>query len=243
VLGIGAMIGIFSTFATMYQTFEPILPPQYAKWLPVLMLAAFTIALWAMATTPVATNEVLYREYMRLRGDLGDHKDELTDLNAAIGSLASRVAAPRRLTDTEAKRITAQATSGLRKHIENLPKAFARAATIQRIKMAVISVGEDSETLNYRNDFVKAFEAAGFNVITQVWPAGARESESFAGHITLVQETYPSATHPNGILPIVAASLSAAGVSYNQTASMEEHSETFPGTQYPGAFLVIGRQT
>jgi hypothetical protein len=94
------------------------------------------------------------------------------------------------------------------------------------------------------SDFVKAFEAAGFDVNTPVWPAGEREHASFAGCISLVQETHPSATHPNGILPIVAASLNAARVPFTENdAFVWESDDLWPGLQFAGALLVIGQRT
>jgi hypothetical protein len=206
-----------------------------------LVLRRARVAREHVTVNAASSSDTVVSEQLRLRHIVEDRDREITDLKVAVGRLTSQFT-PRRLSEVEVEQITETAANGLRTHIENLPVSIARAAT--RIKMAVISVGDEGETINYRNDFVKAFEAAGFDVNGLVWPAGEREFESFAGCISLVKETYPSATHPNGILPIVAASLNAAHVPFTENDSVVWNpDDLFPGTQYAGALLVIGQRT
>lgn len=242
---------VYSLISGKAMQLDTYLWSVFAVSVPVAVFAAWAAeyrgrldAEQSMRLADANSNELLLREQIRLRQLVDNRDHEFADLRDAVGALRSQVA-PRRLTDAQAKMIAATARSDLRDHIKDLPPSFAQMAALQRIKMSVVSIGDESETINYRNDFAKAFEAAGFDVNTPVWPAGLREFDDLAGCVTLLLDKYqlPNAD-PNRVRAIVAASLNAAAVEFreNTVEGSTPNTETIPGTEYPGACLVIGQR-
>jgi hypothetical protein len=74
------------------------------------------------------------------------------------------------------------------------------------IVIEVISIGAEAETVDFRNDFIAAFAAAGYVGVPHYWPAGDPDLEHFRGAITVLNPLRPGHIWH----PIVLAALRAA---------------------------------
>ncbi|HTD84559.1 MAG TPA: hypothetical protein VK648_12310 [Gemmatimonadaceae bacterium] len=77
----------------------------------------------------------------------------------------------------------------------------------QPVYIRITTIGTERETLHYRDEFIAAFKASGFDVVLGEWNAGAIELATWRGFLSVL-ETDPR----NVVQPKVLAALKAAGL-------------------------------
>lgn len=244
-------IGCLGIAATLIVTIV-IGPSPYAPYLvgiaivfAVLSIISFYGAWAAHVGGNRSDGAVGYPQFMRtreqLRQEIAAKSSEITVLKARLDALA-----PRRLTQNEMTWIADTASDMLHNHIRSLPPAFEKHMAHEKFRIEVVSVGDEVETVNYRNDFASAFESAGFGVITSVWAAGPRQFSELAGSVTLLADDTSPLAFQNGVRPIVAAALNAAQIMFRESDNFPRQRgahETVPGIVYPAAIIVIGQRS
>ena len=136
----------------------------------------------------------------------------------------------RRLRDGQTSEIVRVMSEGLAEQM----RRWGSSAPTGRLKIAVISIGEESETIDYRDDFARAFDAAGFEVVASSWPAGLPGREHLRASVTVINPVLPSELFPNDLAPIVLDALHAAGIPLVKTAPFLPPP---PLVIWPGIFL------
>jgi len=114
-------------------------------------------------------------------------------------------------------------------------------------RVTIISIGTERETLDYRNDFVTPFEAAGFTVHTEEWRAGIPEHEGFVDGVTILQLSNDAT---NQMRPIVLQALRSAGIIPREIPYPVRKPHNKPNVALvipmlinpPAAYLVIGQR-
>lgn len=183
---------------------------------------------------------VLERQKLEIDIELG--KEQLRQSRESKSKLSMstdpplRSYSPRRLTLQHAEPMVRTLYDGLQNLNETKPP-----------RITIISIGTERETLDYRNDFVVPFEAAGFNVLTEEWAAGIPEYESFVDGVTVLHLSN-DATNP--VRPIVLQALRSAGIVPRETPLPVVKPRNRPNVALvvglvvnaPAAYLVIGQR-
>lgn len=131
-------------------------------------------------------------------------------LEQQIALLHARQPAPRRLSPNQIQSIARSLAEGVAE-LDNAWSAEERAtfpADRTDIAILIVMIGDEKETIDYHADFVRAFQSAGLYVVSEQWTAGARESRSFAGRITLLE----AERQGNVLRPVVLRALTGASV-------------------------------
>jgi hypothetical protein len=173
-------------------------------------------------------------EIKRLSAELAETRERSDRSEQYINDLEERFAVartmlaemqsdaqPRRLTADEKERIAAVTRERLAEFDRQDREAYGKDADLERFQIAVIAIGSETETLDYRNDFVEAFIRGGFDVSFAEWKAGAPEYQIFRGAITVLNEQAN-----NRVRPLLVDALSAAGIA-SKSADLpvvEDHS-------------------
>lgn len=144
---------------------------------------------------------VLYRENMKHRQLLDAQAAEIARLTAETDRLRDR-----RLTPEQKLLIAVALSAELSK--QSL-KWVDEPVPEERIKIGVISIGNERETLNYRNDFIEAVRNGGFEPIEEVWQAGSSHYDRFNGNVTVLNVR----SAENWVQPALVAALRHASVS------------------------------
>lgn len=92
VLGIGTLLGVLSGVSGYVDTAYRFLPKEWAHLTPLLTIAGFACALWALGTTDSKAIEVVYRENI-------EHRRRIAELEKTR---------PRQLTPEQSRRISAR---------------------------------------------------------------------------------------------------------------------------------------
>lgn len=144
--------------------------------------------------------------------DVASLHEANTKLQNKLDDLEGRLR-PRRLDSEQIGTISRTVHDGLAKL-----KAAHRAAgwsetDLERpVAIQLITIGSERETLDYRNDFAKAFEVGGFKIAFAEWPStGTREFELFRGAVTVLH-----GDPRNVIRPFVLESLREARVAHRE---------------------------
>jgi hypothetical protein len=112
----------------------------------------------------------------------------------------------------------------------------------EKIAIVVIALGEDPETQNYRDDFVDAFNAAGFDGLSHFWPAGIREHRHFRNAVTLINSTPPGNIWHKPLLSALRAARVSANTADHPWLPDPRFRMEPPLADRPVAYLIVGQR-
>jgi hypothetical protein len=191
----GAFVG-FLTWVYGARTGQSV-PTAAYFW--ILVCAALVAAFlnwreWKRSSSPL--DGVLYRENLA-------HRQKIAELQRELAALSAR----RQLTHEQAAKIRAVMEARFHEKLWTQMSEEDRN-TYKPLEIAVVAVGSDRETTDYRNELVEAFRVNGFVGQPVDWSAGMREHAHFNGAVTVLHA--PKTT--NIIRPMVLEALTAAGI-------------------------------
>ncbi|HVR37632.1 MAG TPA: hypothetical protein VMU84_00940 [Thermoanaerobaculia bacterium] len=192
VLAVSALLGIATALAGYADMAKTWLPPALSRYVPLVMIFGFACALWAIGTSAEKVDGVLYRENVKLRNRLDELEKKLQR---------------RSLNASQHGAIVVAVEQGIRALQHPLPDSKDK-----RPHVGFIAIGTERETLDYRYDFVKAFDEGGLGVWREDWEP-VEELDAFRGAVTVLISSNDAS---NQIRPIVVAALQAAGISFKE---------------------------
>jgi hypothetical protein len=118
-------------------------------------------------------------------------------------------------------------------------------------EVVLVAVGSAQETIDYRRDFERAFDASGFDVLVTEWKAGNPEAEQFRGLVTVLRE---QSDERNTLIPALLDALRRAGIPAKTAPHprLLESNKSRPGSllrfrfqvgRPPVAYVVVGQRS
>lgn len=194
VLAVAGFLSILSGVLGYADTVQKFLPAKAQGVLWLVMVVGFACAVLALGTTGDKVDGVLYREYLEQRKTITGLKEQLAKDQ------------PRHLDAQQAATVTLALRAGLDEFARTCRDKGWTSAD-DGVAVQLTAIGAEREVVNYRDDFKKAFEAAGFFIQLQDCDVNAPDTLPYVGTVTVLTES-----SNNTVRPFVIEALKSAGV-------------------------------